>query len=212
MSPLVSRSALPLLTRLLALSIVGGCAQSHGPASSTSDDSPTTAAVADGSDASPDSSSAAPTHRGNDAGPPERPLARLVEAFIDSRIHTVRATCPCQVSMGAYESTDECLGFNLPPSDSAACVTKAIKPFDSPEVRETLACMTDFGENVVKCYEDLECGAPKQATCVGTLLDCFENPPQFFVPAGEECPAVIGAAEPMPFTALTDRDVPALLR
>jgi len=186
------RSRRALRSWMAALMLCAACAKSHTFASPTAD-----AGAQEGSDTGPSTppeagaAFAPPGDAGAVEVEPARTLRELVDDFIASRARTAEAACPCQVEVGGYESVEECLGFTRPPADAAACMIRSLAPHDSPQVRETIACMAALGDLVVGCYEELECDTPKQAVCVGTPLDCFDERPTIFLAVSLACPEVI---------------------
>jgi hypothetical protein len=106
-----------------------------------------------------------------DAG--QTPLIVLVRSEIELYDRRIRASCPCLVASGAYQSEQECFRFGLSGPDWAECATRALATFDSPTTREQSQCYLRFLADAAECTEAAACDEGKLATCGTPDLDCL---------------------------------------
>lgn len=80
--------------------------------------------------------------------------AKWYDAFVDS----YRPQCECQVSLGMYDSVDECLAATVPPQ-SCTCEIFA----ESPETADQLECYEQAAKDKAECLQGL-------GLCAGDLM------------------------------------------
>ncbi|MFZ6184672.1 hypothetical protein [Nannocystis pusilla] len=114
--------------------------------------------------------------------------AKWYDAFVDS----YRPQCECQVSLGMYDSVDECLAATVPPQ-SCTCEIFA----QSPETADQLECYEKAAQDKAECLSGLGvcAGEPMLKLCddlqLSALLLCG-NPPK------EICDAITMMCEDAP--------------
>ncbi|WAS99224.1 hypothetical protein [Nannocystis punicea] len=114
--------------------------------------------------------------------------AKWYDAFVDS----YRPQCECQVSLGMYDSVDECLAATVPPQ-SCTCEIFA----QSPETADQLECYEKAAQDKAECLSGLGLCAPQPMLklCddlqLTSLLLCG-NPPK------EICDAITMMCEDAP--------------
>ncbi|MCY0994617.1 hypothetical protein OV203_46260 [Nannocystis sp. ILAH1] len=114
--------------------------------------------------------------------------AKWYDAFVDS----YRPQCECQVSLGMYDSIDECLAATVPPQ-SCTCEIFA----QSPDTADQLKCYEKAAQDKAECLSGLGlcAGEPMLALCddlqLSALLLCG-NPPK------EICDAITMMCEDAP--------------
>jgi hypothetical protein len=107
-----------------------------------------------------------------DAGTPLMTLVQDEVALYDRRI---RASCPCLVASGAYQTEQECLDLGLSGPDWVDCATKALADYDNPDTRAQSQCFTRFLTQVAECTEAAACDQDKLANCGAPDPDCLAS-------------------------------------
>lgn len=106
-----------------------------------------------------------------DAGmPPLVDAVREEVSFYDRRI---RATCPCLVAQGEYQTEEDCLKLGLSGPDWVDCATKALAPYDNPTTRAQSRCFDDFLRGAAECVEMSNCATDKLALCGNPDVNCL---------------------------------------
>jgi hypothetical protein len=116
-----------------------------------------------GTDASADASA--------DAGMP--PLGDAVREEISFYDRRIRATCPCLVAQGEYQTEEDCLKLGLSGPDWVDCATKALAAYDNPTTRSQSKCYFDFLRDAAECVEMSNCATDKLALCGDPDLNCL---------------------------------------
>ena len=109
-------------------------------------------------------------------------------------IRSSRFACVCEAEAGLFESFDDCVtktGYNQSLID---CLSAAFVPFDSPAMREQLACELQRERARSACLETAPCPDGTTATCPDTLPPCQMADPQVLTTILLSCPgaAVLG--------------------
>lgn len=98
-----------------------------------------------------------------DSGPTA--LMTLVQDEVELYDRRIRATCPCLVEDGVYETEQECLDLGLSRPDWAECATMALADYDSAQARADSQCFIDFLRETAECAEAAECDQDQLAIC-----------------------------------------------
>ncbi|MCY1057597.1 hypothetical protein [Nannocystis sp. SCPEA4] len=160
----------------------GGSAGGTDSASGTTAD--TTADTTDGASGTSD------TGEGTGGGGEGSGMAcaKWYDAFVES----YRPQCECQVSLGMYDSVDECLAATVPPS-SCTCEIFAQSPETAAQLQcyekaaiDKAECLSGLGlcagEPMLKLCDDLEltalllCGNPPKEICDAITMMCEDAP------------------------------------
>lgn len=114
--------------------------------------------------------------------------AKWYDAFVES----YRPQCECQVSLGMYDSVDECLAATVPPS-SCTCEIFAQSPETAAQLQcyekaaiDKAECLSGLGlcagEPMLKLCDELEltalllCGNPPKEICDAITMMCEDAP------------------------------------
>jgi hypothetical protein len=119
---------------------------------------------------------------------PKDELREIFAASIEAYDRQVESHCPCFVQNGAYETVEECLGWQKSGDDWVSCGTEAIRPHDSPELRENLRCVKERADNNTECNNAIACESPERASCSENLLLCFAQMSDIVLVLDDKCP------------------------
>ena len=114
--------------------------------------------------------------------------AAWYDAFVDS----YRPQCECQVSLGMYDSVDECLAATVPPQ-RCTCEIFAQSPETAGQLecyekaaQDKAECLSGLGlcagEPMLKLCDDLQlsalllCGSPPKEICDAITMTCEDAP------------------------------------
>jgi hypothetical protein len=115
-------------------------------------------------------------------------------ALLRERDRSARFACVCEAEAGLFESYDDCVtktGYNQGLID---CLSAAFAPFDSPALREQLACELHRETVRSACLETATCTDSTTTACPDMLPQCQMADPQVLTSILLSCPgaAVLG--------------------
>jgi hypothetical protein len=139
----------------------------------------------DGSDPRSDDAAATATAGSN---APSDELREIFTASIDAYDRQVESHCPCFVQNGSYASLDECRKWQKSADHWISCGTEAIRPHDSPELRENLRCVKERADRNTVCNNQIACELPERSTCSESLLLCFAQMTDIVLVLDDKCP------------------------
>ena len=117
-------------------------------------------------------------------------LEAAVIAIVADYDDQVRVNCPCFVTMGAYKSVAECVGFEGSGPDWVSCATPVLAAHDTPEAREIFRCYGERTRAGTKCLAMTACDANERAKCPGGSLECFAGDTAIALELAMMCPDI----------------------